>query len=115
MAKIITIKLKDGQEYKLEFTRRVVRAMIDNGFEVDDLKGAKAILALPELFENAFVANHPRMKKSEIKEIYKSLPDKISLVTELINMFVEPMNALFDEIAEEPEDGSGNAVWEVSE
>lgn len=115
MAKVINITTKEGKEYTLEYTRRSVKIMLDNGFEIDDLKGAKAILALPELFEGAFIAHHPKAKKADVMEIYKTLKNKEELVSVLIGMFTEPLNAMFDEITEDPEEGSGNATWAVSE
>lgn len=115
MAKVINIKSSKGEEYTLEYTRKSVKTMLENGFNVDDLKGYKAILALPELFEGAFIAHHPKTKKTEVKELYKSLSNKEELASVLVGMFSEPLNAMFDEITEDPEEGSGNATWAVSE
>ena len=115
MAKTINIKSNEGKEYTLEYTRRTVKAMLENDFNINDLKGAKAVLALPELFEGAFMAHHPKALKTEVRELYKTLPNKEKLAEVLIGMFSEPLNAMYDEITEDPEEGSGNATWEVSE
>ena len=110
MSKSITIKTKEGQAYKLEFTKKTVAMMAKNGFDLDTAR-SNPIIGIPELFEGAFLANHKMVKSNIISEIYDTLPNKEALIQTLIEMYVEPINALI----EAPKDDEGNGSWEVSE
>ncbi len=110
MSKSINISTKDGQKYKLEFTRKTVKQMTENGFRLEDVKD-KPIIAIPELFAGAFLANHRYLKESIIDDMYKGITNKDELIITLIEMYREPIEALMNE----PEEGEGNVGWEVSE
>ena len=110
MSKSITIKAKDGQTYKLEFTKKTVATMAKNGFDYNTV-ASNPIIGIPGLFEGAFLANHKMVKSSVISEIYNTLPNKEELINTLVEMYVEPINALIAD----PKDDEGNGSWEVSE
>lgn len=86
----------DGKEYKLEFTRRTIRQMEENGFNIQ-LIGEKPMTMLPDFFAGAFRANHKNVKREVIDEIYTNMPNKDKLIEKLVEMYNEPLSALMDE------------------
>jgi len=104
MAKQLTFTYK-GKDYTLEFTRRTVRQMEDAGFIASDV--AEKPMQILRLFSGAFLAHHRSVKTDVIEEIYASLPNKDALISALIDMYNEPIEALMDEPTEE----SGNVEW----
>ncbi len=107
MAKQLTFTFK-GKEYTLEYTRRTVRQMEDSGFIASEV-GDKPMQIL-RLFSGAFLAHHRSVKADVIEEIYKAMPHKEDLITALIDMYNEPIEALMDE----PDEESGNVEWTAS-
>lgn len=93
----------EGKEYTLAFTRSTVKIMEANGFNAEELR-AKPNLNIEKLFAGAFLANHNRVKQDVINRIFASLPNKDELLAKLVEMYNEPMEALFAEPDE------GNAV-----
>ena len=108
MAKTITLNYKEN-EYTLEFTRRTVRAMEENGFVISDIS-QKPVSGIPTLFAGAFLAHHRLVKPSVIEEIYEALTKKEDFLEKLAEMYREPIESLFDE----PEESEGNATWGAS-
>lgn len=107
MAKQLNFTYK-GKDYTLEFTRRTVRQMEDNGFIASEV-GDKPMQIL-RLFAGAFLAHHRSVKMDVIEEIYASMPKKEELIEKLIDMYNEPIQALLDE----PAESEGNVEWTVS-
>ena len=97
----------EAKHYVLEFTRATVTTMQRQGFQVD-LVPKFIPVHLPTLFAGAFMANHKYVKQEVINKIYDMLPEKVDMVTALVEMYNEPINALL----EDPEESEGNAVWE---
>lgn len=96
----------DGKEYTLEFTRRTIKQMEDEGFvarNIDD----RPMTLLPALFAGAFKAHHRFVKQELIDEIYSHMPNKEDLIGKLAEMYNEPIMAL----VEEPEESEGNTNW----
>ena len=108
MAKTINISY-GGANYTLEFTRRTVAKLEENGFNLNQL-GEKPATMLPQLFEGAFLAHHRMTKNDIVWEIFSNIKDKEALMQKLAEMYVEPIETLF----EEPEDNEKNAVWEAT-
>lgn len=109
MAKQMTFTY-DGKEYTLEFTRRTVKQMEDEGFVAQDID-RKPMTLLPALFAGAFKAHHRFVKQDVIDEIYKGMPCKEELVGKLAEMYNDPIAALM----EEPDDKSvKNVEWETN-
>lgn len=108
MAIKITYPAKDGQTYKLEYTRRSVQALEAKGFKATEV-GDKLATSIPLMFECAFLAHHPYVKKPLIEEIYDHTPDKVGLTEKLIGMYQDVMTAMLAD----PADSQGNAVWET--
>lgn len=93
----------EGKEYTLAYTRNTVKQMEVGGFNVEELK-AKPNLNVEALFKGAFLANH-KHTTNEVKErIFRALPNKDELLNKLVEMYNEPLEALFAEPDE------GNAV-----
>lgn len=103
MAKQIVIHYKDDT-YTLEYTRAAVKQMERAGFVADEFEH-KPMTMLPMLFEGAFIAHHPQVKRAKIEQIYDSLNDKAALIERLVEMYSEPFEALMDDA------GEGNANW----
>jgi len=109
MAKQMTFTY-DGKEYTLEFTRRTVKQMEDEGFVAQDID-RKPMTLLPALFAGAFKAHHRFVKQDVIDEIYKGMPRKEELVGKLAEMYNDPIAALM----EEPDEKSvKNVEWETN-
>ena len=89
----------DDKEYTLEFTRRTVKQMEDEGFIVRDID-ARPMTLLPALFAGAFKAHHRFVRQEVIDQIYDAMPDKEALIGKLADMYNEPLISLMDEPAE---------------
>ena len=99
----------DGKDYTLEYTRRTIKQMEDEGFvarNIDD----KPMTLLPALFAGAFKAHHRFVKQDVIDEIYAHMPNKDKLIEKLAEMYNEPIISLM----EEPEDTAKNVDWMAS-
>ena len=108
MAKTIIFEYND-REYTLEYTRRTVRAMEEEGFNVQEM-ASKPMTMLPALFAGAFKAHHKFVKQDVIDEIYRKMPNKEALVGKLAEMYNDPISTLL----EDPEDSEGKVDWKVS-
>ena len=99
----------DGKDYTLEYTRRTIKQMEDEGFvarNIDD----KPMTLLPALFAGAFKAHRRFVKQDVIDEIYAHMPNKDKLIEKLAEMYNEPIISLM----EEPEDTAKNVDWMAS-
>ncbi|MBO5032394.1 MAG: DUF5055 domain-containing protein [Oscillospiraceae bacterium] len=99
----------EGKEYTLEYTKRTIKQMEDEGFvarNIDD----RPMTLLPALFAGAFKAHHRFVKQEVIDEIYANMPHKDQLIEKLAEMYNEPIMALMDE----PEDSAKNVDWMTS-
>ncbi len=105
MAKTITIPF-EGREYTLEYNRDAVKLMERAGFDVDLIR-SKPMNMLPMLFEGAFHMHHRRADKDVIRKMFDKIKGKDELMAALLEMYNEPLSALFDE----PEEDEGNVTW----
>ena len=99
----------EGKEYTLEYTRRTIKQMEDEGFvarNIDD----RPMTLLPALFAGAFKAHHRFVKPEVIDEIYANMPNKDKLIEKLAEMYNEPIISLM----QEPEDAAKNVDWTAS-
>lgn len=99
---------KDGKEYTLAFTRMTTRRMSRAGFQLEDI-AKNPLDAIPQLFNGAFLAFHPKMEAEELERIWNDMPNKEGLLTTLAKMYQAPIDSLLDEPKEK------NATWEVVE
>ena len=98
-----------GDTYTLEFTRKTVKLMEQQGFIAEDVN-KKPMTMLPALFAGAFLAHHRFVKPDVIEKIYARLPQKDELIAKLVEMYNEPLLTLLDE-PEQTEGGEGNLTW----
>lgn len=98
----------DGRDYCLEYTRRTVRTMEENGFIGSEV-GEKPMMIL-QLFSGAFLAHHRFEKQDQIEKIYAAMPDKETLIQKLIEMYNEPIEALMAD----PDEEAGKVEWTAS-
>ncbi len=109
MAKTLTITdPTSGVTYTLEFTRKTVTLMEQQGFIAEDLN-KKPMTMLPALFAGAFLAHHKFVKRETIDNIYSRLTKKDVLIQKLVEMYNDPIVSLLDE--PEQEDAEGNLDW----
>ncbi len=109
MAKTLTISDPiSGKTYTLEFTRKTVALMEQQGFIAEDVN-KKPMTYLPALFAGAFLANHKFVKRDVIDNIYSRLGRKDELIQKLVEMYNEPILTLLDE--PEQEGPEGNLDW----
>lgn len=99
----------EGKDYTLEFTRRTIKQMEDEGFVAKNIDDRPMTL-LPALFAGAFKAHHRFVKQDVIDEIYANMPNKDKLIEKLAEMYNEPILSLM----EEPEDSAKNVEWMTS-
>ena len=90
----------EDEHYILEFSRRTVSMLEQNGFVLNQAANKPATL-LPQLFAGAFAMHHPRMKEEKINAIYKALTDKDELFTALVECYNAPLDAMLEEPTEE--------------
>lgn len=109
MAKTISFTWNE-KNYTLEYTRASVIKMEKSGFQIQKAADLP-VSTIPNLFAGAFLANHPKIRQSEIDEIYSMFTDKTVLVEKLVEMYVDVINTLLDE----PSDESKKISWEMTE
>lgn len=105
MAKTIEFDY-EGEHYILEFTRRTVRDMENEGFSLSAMRN-RPMTMYPMLFAGAFKCHHKRTPKDTIDRIYKQLKDKEELAEALATMYNGALDTLFDE----PEENEKNVEW----
>ena len=99
----------DDKEYTLEYTRRTIKQMEDEGFIAKDIED-KPMTLLPALFAGAFKAHHRFVKQDVIDQIYENMPNKEKLIEKLAEMFNEPIMSLM----EYPKDSAKKVDWTTS-
>jgi len=112
MAKTITFTF-EKTAYTLEFTRETVQMLEQNGLSLADVQNIadKPLSGSSMLFRGAFLAHHRKAASIDtlMDKIWKSIPDKISFVSTLAEMYTEPLDALM----EDP-DEKGKTTWTVN-
>lgn len=112
MAKTIRLEY-DGTTYTLEFTRRSVRRMEEQGFRVQDVTD-RPMSTLPALFQGAFLAHHPFIKPAVVDAIFDRIQHKEDFLMKLAEMYTEPLTALMGEPEESEGDEKNVASWEAN-
>ena len=109
MSKQVTVTDANGKKYKLGFTRKSIRDMESKGFNPEEVQ-SKPVSQLPILIKGVFATYNPMLSEKQVMDIWGDLKDKQDLLGVIIEMYAEPVTALFDE----PKDNEKNATWEVS-
>lgn len=97
-----------GKNYELGFTRSTVTMLERNGFEISKISSMPMTM-LPMFWQGAFAAYNKNVKRALMDEIYEHIADKQGLIAALTELYAETLNTLTDE----PEEGQGNATWEI--
>lgn len=97
----------DDRDYTLAYTRETARTMQQNGFDIAEIR-SKPNIMIPLLFRGAFLAYHKDIKTKVVDDIFDKIKDRSGLIGELIGMYQECVDSLFDE----PEEG--NVSWKKS-
>lgn len=100
------------KEYILEYDRKSVSALEDNGFIATEFANKPGKM-LPIAFAGAFYKHHKFLKKEIIDEIFDNIKDRAGLITELSNMISDQYLSLYGQNEEDTEDNEGNAMWEI--
>lgn len=99
-----------GNPYVLEFNRKTVKALEDQGFVLEDVT-RKVMTMLPMLFRGAFMMHHKYIKPETVDAIFAHITKKDDLLGKLAEMYAEPYNALLDE----PDEGDeGKVEWSAT-
>lgn len=110
MADPILLKMEDGKEYKLEFSRKSVEWAERRGFTTDDLS-EHMMIRVPELFYYSFRKNHPFMTKEQTDKIlFEQLG---GLTEEMLTRLVELYTDGYESLVNRSEDGVKNSTVTV--
>jgi len=96
----------DENKYTLEFNRRVVANLEDRGLNIETLF-AKPIKSFPMLFASAFQMHHKHLNSEITDEIFETINDKETFLSNLIEMYSDTMATVLEEPTEQ-----GNVAWE---
>lgn len=114
MAKTITFTYKKTA-YTLEYTRETVSLLEQNGLSLSDVQNItnRPITSMKMLFRGAFLVHHKKAAAIDtlIDEIWETIPDKESLIENLVEMYVEPVESMMSD----PEDEKGKTTWTVNQ
>lgn len=100
----------DGKDYTLEYDRKAVKFMEDNGLNIKDIE-TKPVSMIEILWQGAFIKNHKNEKIENILEIYKNIPNKSDLHAALCEMFSETYASL---LGDSEGDNSKNIQWKMA-
>ena len=96
----------NGKHYCLEYTPETVKQMESSGFKLSDM-GDMPATRIEQLWAGAFLANHRRnTSHTIIKELYKKMKDKETLLQKLTEMYNNALAYLLPD-----EDDEGNVEW----
>ena len=98
----------EGRTYTLEYDRKTVERMENNGFVIQDVLD-KQLTKVPELFHGAFQMHHRGISRAFTDEILYSMKDVVGLTTKLVEMYAEPVNTLLSDEIE-----TKNTTWGAS-
>lgn len=98
MAKTINFIYKE-EEYTLEYTRKTLEKMEADGIVLSEIE-KKPVTILPKLFEYAFFANHKRVSKESVNEMFDLFTNKNEMFGKLSEMAMDTLNSLFEESTE---------------
>lgn len=100
----------EGKLYTLEYNCSSIKWMERNGFSESD-DDFKVITTQDVLFAGAFLMHHRNIVNDDQfrSEMWKAIPNKVSLNQKLSEMAV----SVIKDLMAEPEEGAeGNATWE---
>lgn len=98
----------NGNEYTLNFNRKTIRRMEENGFVISKI-GSMPISGVLTLFHGAFQMYHRHIRPEVTEEIWDSMKDKQKLLSALISLYTENINTLMDDV--ETGEDDENPTW----
>ena len=102
-----TIKLEyQGETYVLEYSKRAITIMEDQGFRLNDIDD-KPMTSLLLLFKGAFIKNHKMVPETLVEEIYDHCGNVDKLVPVLMEMYMQAFDGI------RTEDDSKKASWTI--
>ena len=104
---MIILQDEKGNEYRLEFNRKTVVAMEDNGF-VLNMDAPNSMI--DKLFYGAFQMHHKRIDRELVRKIWDQQRGKEQLLTELVKLYQKPLEDL---MAEPDGDEDENPTWKA--
>ena len=111
MAKQIVLHDNNGNEYTLEFNRAGVERMQRQGFVLDT---SRLYMCAKDLIMGAFRMHHRGMTWEKIEPVWKQQTKRELLLSELAQMFSEPVLDLMGLDEEGGASGADeNPTWEV--
>ena len=84
---VVIVDPSDGNEYTLQFNRKVIKAMQRNGFVLDF---DRLYMCATDLIAGAFRMHHPWLKAEDCERIFKTQTHRGELLGILANMFSAP-------------------------
>ena len=102
----VIINDRDGNKYTLEFNARVVKNMERNGFKID---ADYPYTMIEKLFTGAFQMHHKGMMPEKIMGIWEQQTKKDDLLGILTKLYMQPLEALMKDDANEDE----TPTWET--
>lgn len=100
----------EGSKYTLAFNRKTVQSITRQGF-MPEMVTKQPAIGIPMLFKGAFLVHHRMIKDDLTDKIWDSLKNRGELISKLLEMYIEPIDALISD----PEDGDEkNVDWEVN-
>lgn len=106
--KSIVLTDREGNEYTLQFNRKVVKQMQRNGFTLDF---DRLYMSATDLIAGAFRMHHPWLKPEDCEEIFKQQNNRGELLGLLANMFSAPALDLMGDVTE---DENANPTFRVN-
>lgn len=101
----------EGSKYTLSFNRKTVQQLTRQGFRTDMITEQPAI-GIPMLWKGAFLVHHRMIRDDLTDKIWESVVNKQELLGKLMEMYVEPINALISD--SENEDDEKKVNWEAN-
>ena len=95
----------NGKHYCLEYTLETIKQMEANGFNINDFE-ARPATRIEQLWAGAFLANCRKTSSTIIKELFKKMRNKDSLLETLTAMYNNTLYAMMPD-----EDDEGNVEW----
>lgn len=107
--KSVVLTDAEGNEYTLQFNRKVVKSMQRNGFVLDF---DRLYMCATDLIAGAFRMHHPWLKAEDCEAIFKQQNNRGELLGILANMFSAPALDLMGEDTNEGE--NKNPTYKVN-
>ncbi len=103
-----SIKLEyNGETYILEYSKRAITIMEDQGFRIGDIDD-KPMTSLLLLFKGAFIKNHRTVSEALVEEIYDHCEDVDKMISTLMDMYMEAFEGVRTE-----DDDTKKANWTI--